>query len=446
MKKFFAFWLVMAFVLSVVIQPTHAANVIKPGAKCAPAGITKIINALRYTCVVKNKKLQWSSGIAIKTGKSKPSVMAAQPTPNATSSAVAKSSERPAQVLDGLNFKDDMIYGLEKSLLTRRADSGTYFSTDSRAAGSFSEIRQKAYAELNPQLKSIDHPNIEFIYDIRSSFPAALVEHSKRELDEAAAMWNDFFESKIKVRVSLVTEKDREYIKGNRWLNINLPNTFSRFDAKKERPFISGGGGYWEHDEGWIGEIYLATASYLDLSYINFEWPQVAKHEFVHVLQDYAMFQKKRTRPNDEREYNKLQPLHFREGGANTISYLTGFRNLGWSSDAMNWLVWQRGGNNRNWIEIKSIEDAIRMMEGTEQREPEQAFEMSYAIGALMYEWVVGTYGLEGFKKLLKQLATAPSFDVALQNSIGISQRELYKKSAPYVYSVFKGVEPYRSW
>lgn len=77
MKKFFAFWLVMAFVLSVVIQPTHAANVIKPGAKCAPAGITKIINALRYTCVVKNKKLQWSSGIAIKTGKSKPSVMAA---------------------------------------------------------------------------------------------------------------------------------------------------------------------------------------------------------------------------------------------------------------------------------------------------------------------------------------------------------------------------------
>ena len=158
------------------------------------------------------------------------------------------------------------------------------------------------------------------------------------------------------------------------------------------------------------------------------------------------MFQKKRTRPNDEREYNKLQPLHFREGGANTIGYLTGFRNLGWSSDAMNWLVWQRGGDNRNWIEIKSIEEAIRMMEGTEQREPEQAFEMSYAIGALMYEWVVGAYGLEGFKKLLKQLATAPSFDVALQNSIGVTQSELYKKSAPYVYSVFKGVEPYRSW
>ena len=156
------------------------------------------------------------------------------------------------------------------------------------------------------------------------------------------------------------------------------------------------------------------------------------------------MFRTQRARPSSEAEYNRIQPLHFREGGANAVGYLTSFGNLGWSSDAMSWLVWQRASDNRGWIEVKTLDDAYRMMIGTEQRLPNEAFEMSYAIGAIMYEWVIGTYGREGFIRILNQLATASSFDEALRNSIGISQNELYVKSAGYVYSVFQSVWPYR--
>ena len=137
-----------------------------------------------------------------------------------------------------------MIYGLNDGVLTRKADSGKYFETDSRSASAFSTIRQKAYSELSLKSADTSHPNIEFIYDIRPSFPAALVSHSKRELDAAAALWNSYFTTKTKVYVSLVTEQDREYIKSNQWLQQNLPGSFSRFDAKNERPFITGGGGY----------------------------------------------------------------------------------------------------------------------------------------------------------------------------------------------------------
>jgi hypothetical protein len=334
-----------------------------------------------------------------------------------------------------------MIYDLKNGFLTRKANSGTYFETDSRAASSFSAIRQKAYSELALKSSTISHPNIEFTYDIRPSFPQALIEHSKRELSEAATLWNDFFGTKIKIQVYLVTEQDREYIKSNTWLQNNLPAIFDRFDRKSERPFIAGGGGYWESNGEWTGTIFLATASYLNLTYVNYEWPQVAKHEFFHVVQDYAMFQTRRARTSTRAEFNNIQPQHFREGSANTIGYLTGFRNAGWGSDAMDWMVWQRAANFRNWIDIQSVDDVIRMMVATESHEPNEAFEMSYAIGSLMYEWVIGTYGREGFVKLLNQLASAPSFDVALQQSIGLTKSEFYAKSAPYVFSVFQALK-----
>jgi hypothetical protein len=155
-------------------------------------------------------------------------------------------------------------------------------------------------------------------------------------------------------------------------------------------------------------------------------------------VQDYSQYKSNRARPNSQQEALIIQPNHFREGAANTVGYLTGFRNLGWGSDAMDWMVWQRALNSRNWIDIKSVDDVIRMMVGTENWEPNEAFEMAYAIGALMYEWVIATYGRDGFIRLLNQLETVSTFDEALQRSIGLSKSDFYAKSAPYVFSVFE--------
>ena len=412
--------------LALAASSTSASVSLKPGSSCSPAGATKTVKGLKYTCVKKGKKSTWGAAQLV------------SPT-TTTTKTTTTTTTIPA---DSLSYKGTMIYGLNNGVLTRKADSGKYFETDSRSASAFSAIRQKAYSELNPTSGDTSHPNVEFIYDIRPSFPAALVSHSKRELDAAAALWNSYFTTKIKVYVSLITEQDREYIKSDQWLQQNLPGSFTRFEAKNERPFITGGGGFWETNSEWTGKIYLGTASYLDLAYINFEWPQVARHEFFHVVQDYAMFKNRRSRPSSQSEYNKLQPQHFREGGARTASFFTAFRNLGWSADAMDREVWARKSANRNWIDVKTVDDVIRMMIGTEENTPVEAFEMGYAIGAVMYEWLIATYGLDGFKKLLDQLATAPSFNVALQNSIGLTQTAFYEKSAPYVFSVFEATKP----
>ncbi len=408
----------MVLSLAVGASSASATKPPTPGSSCPRVGATVSSGKLKFTCVKNGKKRRWSKGVAVKAG--------------AGASATAA---------DSLSFRGPMIYDLKNSFLTRKASSGSYFESDSRSVSAFSPIRAKAYAELNRNPGNTSHSNVEFIYDVRPSFPKSVLEHSKRELAEAAAMWNDVFNSKIRINVYLVTEQDREYVRSNVWLQNNLPGIFNRFDSRNERPFVSGGGGFWESNGVWQGNIFLATASYLDLSYINYEWPQVAKHEFFHVVQEYSQYKTNRARPNSQSESIRLQPQHFREGSANTVGYLTGFRNLGWSSDAMDWMVWQRALYSRSWIDIQSVDDVLRMMVGTESFEPNEAFEMSYAIGSLMYEWVLGTYGREGFVKLLNQLSTASTFNDALQNSIGLTQSDFYIKSAAYVFSVFQAVK-----
>ena len=415
MKRLFVLPLATVLFLGTVAGSVNAAKTPTPGASCAPAGSSRTVKGVKFTCVKKGKKSVWNATKSTSGG-------------NATATTPA----------DSLSYKDKMIYGVKDAQLTRKATSGTYFDTDSRAATAFSAIRQRAYAELNPANLSTSHPNIEFVYDIRPSFPASIIEYTKRELDLAAALWNHVFESKIQIRVGLLTEQDREYIKSNAWYQNNLPGIFSRFDNKNERPFVSGGGNFSESNGTWTGNIFLATASYLDLTYINYEWPQVARHEFFHVVQDYVIYKNQRARPSSQAEDALLSPLHFREGSANSVGYLTAFRNRGWSSDAMDWNVWARSTNNRSWMTVSSVDDAIRMMTGTEQREPNEAFEMSYAIGAVMYEWVIGTYGLDGFTKMLNQFATAANFDQVLQRSLGLTRSEFYAKVAPYVYETFK--------
>jgi hypothetical protein len=420
MKKTLALALLAVMSVGTIESSASAAKSPSPGASCSPAGTTRVVKGAKFTCVKKGKKTVWKV--------SKPS----------SSSATTTTTTIPA---DSLNYKGKMIYGIKDAMLTRKADSGNYFETDSRQASAFSAIRQRAYSELNPSSLSTSHPNIEFVYDIRPSFPASLIEFTKRELDLAAALWNNVFESKVTVRVALLTEQDREYIKSIPWFGWyrdGATATFDRFESRKERPYIGGGAGYSEVDGNWYGHIFLTTASYLDLNYVNYEWPEVARHEFFHVVQQYALFKNRRSRNFAPGEYASLSPSHFVEGGANAVSYLTSFRTRGWSSDAMNWLIWERSTNTKSWMTVSSIDDAINMMGGTEQVQPPQAFEMSYAIGAVMYEWVIGTYGLDGFTKMLNQFATAPNFDQVLQRSIGLTKSEFYSKVAPYVYETFK--------
>jgi hypothetical protein len=60
-----------------------------------------------------------------------------------------------------------------------------------------------------------------------------------------------------------------------------------------------------------------------------------------------------------------------------------------------------------------------------------------------MWEWVLGTYGLDGYKKILDQLATTTSFDQLIRASLGLGKDDLYAKIAPYILENLKRTNPY---
>jgi hypothetical protein len=409
--------LILIIVLALIPSTAFSAPRITAGTQCKTINQKASYQDKTFTCLKSGKKLVWVQGTPF-----------------------TKKGSKGNSVLDVLNFKSPMIYNVKDGNLIRRADSGNYFESDSRSNNVFDAIRIKAYNELNENSRSRVHPNIDFTYSISSSFPKFLIEHSKRELDEAAALWDSYFDRKINVNVYLVTEQDRESIKSNFWLQRNLPEVFTRFESKRERPFIAGGGGYWMGNSGWAGNIFLATASYLDQSYINYEWPAVAKHEFVHLVQDFAFARTGRNRGIDEAVFYALQLQNFREGSANTIGYLTAFRNIGWSNDAMDWLIWRRAEDFKNWKTVKSLAEVKELMIATDQGTPNEAHELSYAVGALMYEWFIGTYGFEGYKKVINEFASASSFSQAVENALGIKKEDLYNQMAPYVFKSYQKV------
>jgi hypothetical protein len=71
---------------------------------------------------------------------------------------------------------------------------------------------------------------------------------------------------------------------------------------------------------------------------------------------------------------------------------------------------------------------------------PSEAFEQSYAVGALMFEWVIGTYGFAGYKKIINEFATVNSFSEAVQKALGVSKDDLYEQMSGYVYSRYQKV------
>ena len=443
-KRFFK-GLVIILILTLVPVTAFSASKITPGSKCTVLNQKATYLNKIYTCQKSGKKLIWSKGIPV--AKPTPSASATKsPLPSATPARSPTPTSMPAPTptaitpQDTLNFKNRMIYDVRDGMLIRRADSGSYFEGDSRQLSQFDAIRIKAYNELNQNSRNRVHPNVEFKYSISDSFPKFLVEYSKRELDEAAALWDSFFGKKITVNVYLVTEQDRESSKSNPWLQRNLPDAFTRFESKRERPFISGGGGYWENNGVWAGNVYLATASYLDATYVNYEWPQVAKHEFAHVVQSYAFARNGRMGGGEGALFSAIQLQNFREGSANTIAYLTAFRNIGWSNDAMDWLVWQRAEYTKNWKTVKTLAEVKALMVATDVGTPDEAFEQSYAVGALMYEWVIGNYGFEGYKKLINEFATVTSFSQAVQAAFGIKKEDLYDQMAEYVFKSYQKV------
>jgi hypothetical protein len=443
MKKVLGFFIAVA----IILVPMNAIAAVKAGDICKKSGSTATASGKKFTCVKSGKKLVWNKGITI--AKAIPAstpiptpTPVVTPTPTPSPSVVPTPSISPTPTLDrniGARRGTQFIYRVKDGVLERLiARSTEYTSVDTRLETEFDPIRVKAFDEIHKFKTTGAHPNVEIVYTITDSYPRDIAEAVRLGVESTANYLSMIIPEKIRVAVTLVTEKDTEFITA-KIPELSRPdqvqvalNSVKRYQSGG----IAGGSGsagYNRFGAGFAGGFYLGTAA--SFSSVNFYWPEVPSHELAHVLQ---MYFSSKSNFNSYEAYVSKFPTNFIEGSANTLGHAWAVKNLGWYSDESDFTVKRYmesfPGSNRMQTEA----DVLDMLEKTVDSRDPVYFEMTYPVGQVLWEYMIGTYGFEKYITFLKNAYSTNSYADNIQVTYGISKEQVYKNAAPYILSVWK--------
>ena len=441
MKKLLAVIVSVAF----LVTPLNAVAAVKAGDSCKKAGTTATANGKKFTCIKSGKKFVWNKGVTVVKPKPVatptptpiPSPIAS-PTPVAT--ATPTPTPTPAKDLNRGYLRNSMfVYRVVNGVLERRIyESNDYTATDTRPDSEFDAIRVKAYKEIRNLLAVSGHPKIDIQYSITENYPKAHSDAIKLGVTFAAERINALVDENFKTSVVLVTEKDKEFVRANVG-RLSRPDdvggTLANLDryVSNAQAVGSGSAGFNRRGQGFMGGTYVGTfPSYLG---IDFLWPEIATHEMAHVLQ---MFYISKRDYNSEAAWNKVAPVHFTEGSANTIGHAWAVQSLGWYSDESDYTVKRYMSGFRGDNKMQTEAEVFDMLEKTISWSNPQYSDMAYPVGQVLWEYIIGTYGFDAYMKFLKNISVLPSYEDNLKAVTGLSKNELYKDAAPYIISVFK--------
>jgi hypothetical protein len=330
------------------------------------------------------------------------------------------------------------IYRFQNGTMQRKNVDGKFASTDARKESSFDPIRVAAYKSVMQAVSGKNSSNLVVKYVIRPNYPTTLSSAIKNSFDKTAKQFGDYFPAGTPVTVIMVTEKDKDFIQKELPTIVDQNATgdvwqiASRYLSKSEwvNSSASGGGSasFFRGPEQSKGGFYLShTASYATMETY---WPEVAPHEFAHVLQ--GVFEKDLSF-NSFQDYQKKLPQHYVEGSANTLGHILAYPNIGWYSDDSDATIKRYSQGVMSWKPVKTEANVVDLLVATEKSSPNQAFEASYSIGQLFYEWLIGTYGFDKLITLMKNVGPTSSFDENIKTTYGISKMQAYEKAAPYM-------------
>jgi len=318
---------------------------------------------------------------------------------------------------------------------------------DPRADSDFDPIRVAAYKSITSGESDSTHQNIQFDYLIRPGFPQDISDSIKIQLKQSAARLSPFFKKKIEIKVILVTEKDKNFIKKelpnivpeNDWQGA-LDNIYSYSTTEEfySRGGTGGGTASFLPDKGF--GYYIGHTS--SLATIQTYWPEVAPHELTHVVQGFFANGFASNYPDGHPKAKWSR--HLIEGSANTVGMGLGFSQLGWYSDEMDNLLsdsinYARSDNYSTFdrqFPMKNVDDAVDLIKKMEAVGPGYSTlsDLSYSAGQFVWEFYIGKYGLEKYIQLLTSL-DGSTLNAGLMETIGLNKDQFYQEAAPYLLS-----------
>ena len=328
-------------------------------------------------------------------------------------------------------------------LLSTSVSSSAHASVSQRKI--YEATKTKAYNEIRSAANKGNSENFTIKYDISDSFPKDLRKLYVGQIEYSSKLFATFFPNEEVMNLYLYTEKEEKKIKADAILGRYFDDLGRWFADWKQGKGLEHNLGlaawYMQSEKGWQGHAGLVVHSKATAQSLRKYAVQVMPHEYFHVVQDYYLNVGREFGWPSSDLYDKYSPPTFREGSANTISFALASKSRNAYFDLYRSFIGEKL-NQRDvkiFSELKSeagVVKALTLMENRNNRD--DVHEASYAVGQLLYEWVIANYGFDGYRKIVENQIKVDSFDANIKKSLGISTQELYKKAAPHIVAAFK--------
>jgi hypothetical protein len=401
--------LVLASTVIGALFSIPAQGAVKVGAKCTTVNSKVVAKKVNLVCSKFGSKLKWVKSSDV------------------TAYATGPTGRLVYRVIDGNQ--------------QRLSSAKDWLKTDSRKESEFDPIRVAAYKSIAGLASDPTLANIDFEFFIRPSYPKEIADVVKAQSIKVAAKLSPLLDNKIKIKLILLTEKDKSFINGE--LKQILPNTnltgaleiLSAYGSKESFYSRGGtGGGTAEFlPEANFGYYVGHTSSFATLETF---WPEVPPHELAHILQAVLA-------GGFRGEFGEGDPRakwhgHLIEGSANTIGMALGFENIGWYNDEMDALLRYDISVVKSKYPMKTKVDAVALMKDIERRDNDFRNSLSYSAGQIIWEYFIGKYGFNKYIELMKNIPLTENFNENLKKTIGIDREAFYEAAAPYMLATWK--------
>lgn len=436
---------ISATVITLSVSSVHsvsAAPTARAGAACPKKGAVQVVGSKKFTCKTVGKKLQWDKGQSItKPAAAAPSAPAPAPTPTAA----------PVEVIDTKwypwSFRINNV-----GVIERKGGPLTDWTSDARRTGqSIDPIRQKAFDEILKYSKSAQSKpgvvNFAFGPNVDKGVEATYRAYFNSSIK--------FFESRIPagtvLNVIVITEKDAEFTKsalakylGDQSQATDFYNRYEPYISKfaTEGKQWSGGGSVSGYGPGkpllYFGyvcscfnseDILMPNVSHEITHYFQFATtPNVRKQNFIGNYPNWV-------------EGKVYIPNSLMEGSANTLGSGILVEHVGWYSDMMDWNL-GRYKHNGKIQTISSVEEAVSLIKTTKSwnLEPLGLGDLNYALGQIIWEFYIATYGMESYLNLFDNIEKYGDIEIAFMKTENISESDFYQSAGPYVMKAYNAV------
>ena len=409
MKKPTLIVFVLALIVSVFSAPAQAAT--KVGSACSTLNVKTVSNKVNLVCAKSGSKLQWIKSLDVSTYAIGPA--------------------------------GRMVYRYKSGKQERLSSANDWLKSDSRKSTSFDPIRSAAYKSIANVVMDKSASNFEFEYIIRPSFPKDIANAIKEQSKQVALRLSPVFDKKVKIKIILLTEKDKTFIDGDlKELvgNSDLTGALQILPdyVTKQRFYSRGGtgGGTAEFLPQLNFGYYVGHTS--SLATLETYWPEVPPHELAHILQSVLSGGFAVNNGYGEGDPKAKWHGHLIEGSANTVGMALAFENLGWYSDEMDAILRYDISVAKSKYPMKTNADAVALMKDIERRDNDFRNSLSYSAGQIIWEYFIGIYGFDKFVELMKNVPLTDNFNENLKKTISLDREGFYAAAAPYLLATWR--------